>query len=264
LPKKASKTNTFSQFLSYSIVSRKTQTAILFNWLIFSVLELLCHLSVLTVVMKQLGRKKIILVDDNVICREALKLLFNEASGFQLVACYSYLEELKAADGMNSADLFLLSYTLPYEELLTVADWLKKKYSDIPSVLIKAGKGDSVVSQCIAKGIKGIIWKSDSTSELLFACNKILKGESYLRMNETDLKLNSNNLKNNNDYLDKISARELTVLKLFAKGYSYKQIGEELSISPRTVESHKINILSKLGLDSLKTLIGYAVKNNIV
>ncbi|WP_297098299.1 response regulator transcription factor [uncultured Draconibacterium sp.] len=214
--------------------------------------------------MNQSERKKIILVDDNTICREALKLLFNEASGFQVVACYTSLDEIKNAEDLDSGELFLLSYTLPFEDLIPVADWLKKRYTDIPAILINVGKADNVVLQGIMNGIKGIIWKSDSTGELLYACNKILNGDRYLRINERDLKSDTAKLKTNKEYLDKISTRELTVLKLFAKGYSYKQIGEELSISPRTVESHKNNILVKLGIGSLKELIGYAVKNNIV
>ncbi|QIA08193.1 response regulator transcription factor [Draconibacterium halophilum] len=200
--------------------------------------------------------------EDNDICREALKLLFNEASGFQIVASYSFFDELKTADELNDAKLFLLSYSLPFEVLISVAELLKKRYADIPAILINVRKADNVVLQCIMNGIKSIIWKSDSTGELLFVCHKLLNGERYLRINESELY--AGNFKNESEYLDKISARELTVLKLFALGHSYKLIGEKLNISPRTVESHKNNIQAKPELSSLKELIGYVIKNNIV
>ena len=227
-------------------------------------MELLCQNVVVSIVLNRNERKKIVLVDDNVLCGEALKLLFNVESGFQIIEGISSLDKLKRSKQIYKANLVLINSGLPFEIIVPVSNFLKNSFPAIPVVLVNVRKADQLTIQCIINGIMGIVWLSDSTEQLLYVCNKVLDGERYFGLSESELETYVNNLKNNNKPLDKITGRETTVLKLFAQGDSYKQIAEKLEISPRTVESHKNNILSKLGLGSLKELISYAIKNNVV
>lgn len=213
--------------------------------------------------MNQSEKRKIILVDDNFICRQALKLLLNETSDFFVLTEISTYKELKVHKALSAANLIFLNYTLSYEMIVAVTEYLKDNYPEIPSILFNTQKADQVVLQCLMNGVKGIVWKTDSIGELLLVCNKVLNGERYLGKKEAEINSHENNMKKHLELLDLLSEREVTVLQLFAHGHSYKKIGEELDISPRTVESHKNNILAKLGLGSLKELISYAIKNNI-
>ncbi|MDX8339536.1 response regulator transcription factor [Draconibacterium sp. IB214405] len=227
-------------------------------------MELLFKVIVVNEVMNQTESKKIVLVDDNVFCGEALNLLLNDESGFQIVAEISTLEKLQASTILPQADLVLLNAGLSIEKIIPITEFLQQLPSETATILFNAKKVDQVVVQCVMNGIKGIVWSTESMSKLIVVCNKVLAGERYLGLNESELKSFSSNPQKGNDNLRKITEREMAVLKLFAHGSSYKQIGEELNISPRTVESHKNNILAKLELGSLKELIAYAVKNNIV
>lgn len=231
-------------------------------------MELSYGYFVLKGVMNRTERKNITLVDDNVICREALKLLFNRTSDFKVCAEFSTFKELEANKDLIRTDLIFLSYSLPFEMIARVTEFLKDLHPGIPTILYNAGKADEIVLQCVMNGVKGIVWKTDSTGELLFVCQKILRGERYLGNIEAEFNLpgevQTRDLRQHIHLLERISERELSVLKRFARGYSYKKIGEELNISPRTVESHKNNILAKLGLGSLKELISYVIKNNVV
>lgn len=214
--------------------------------------------------MNRLDRKKIVLFDDNVICREALKLLLKEATNFDVLTEISNAKELKAFKDMNAVDLIFLSYSLQSEMIGAVTKFLKDNYPQIPTILYNTSQADHVVLQCLTNGVKGIVRKTDSVDQLIIVCNKALNGEQHLGNIEIDIKILESRRSQPISLLEELSTRELTVLKLFAHGLSYKKIGEELHISPRTVESHKINILAKLGLGSLKELIAFAVKNNIV
>lgn len=223
-------------------------------------MELLSLIIVLNQVMNQTGRKKIVLVDDNVLCIEALKLLINKESGFQIIDEISTLTGLESYNNLHRIDLFLLNAGLPFEKIIPITVFLKKATPEIPAILFNARKPDQLVLQCVMNGIRGIVWLSDTTSRLFFVFHKVLNGERYLGVNESEI----HKLKIAGNQLEKISDRELTVLKLFALGNSYRQIADALNISPRTVESHKNNILTKLELGSLKELIAYSIKNNII
>ena len=213
--------------------------------------------------MKRPKRKKILLINDNTLCGEVLKSFFDRENGFQIIDEIATLAKLRLSNNVLHADLFLLSAGFPFEIIIPLIKFLSHKAPNIPVVLFNARNADQVILQCVRYGIKGIVWIFDSSSQLIFVCNKVLGGERCLGLKESQLELTATHHRKSNEYLNKITERELSVLKLFALGYSYKKIGEELSISPRTVESHKNNILAKLHLKSLKELIAYAIKNNL-
>ncbi len=109
---------------------------------------------------------------------------------------------------------------------------------------------------------------------MLDALQKAANGENYVNIpeylqNQKNLGVNKEflphyKLKSNKNGFSVLSDREIEVVKLFAEGNSYKAIAEKLHISPRTVESHKKNILAKLNLDSIVDLAKFALKHNLV
>jgi DNA-binding NarL/FixJ family response regulator len=115
-------------------------------------------------------------------------------------------------------------------------------------------------------GADGILGKNNTADQLFEAIDVVISGEKYI--NGPVSKITSKVLHHADDY-DKrdfagLSERETDVMKLFAAGYSYKEIGIQLHISPRTVETHKNNILSKLELESLADMIKYAIRHELI
>lgn len=119
----------------------------------------------------------------------------------------------------------------------------------------------------IALGVNGLIFSNAGGKELLQAVETLKNGEDYfppkvwlmlkdyLRKRKKDIK-----------YIEEestLTLREISILKHFCKGYSYKEIGARLNISPRTVESHKKNISTKLNIRSTAEMVEYAIQNNL-
>jgi DNA-binding NarL/FixJ family response regulator len=157
---------------------------------------------------------------------------------------------------------------LPQKSVIAISKKLNREYPDIPLLIITVDAIEYTILQCVIHGARGLIWKSSSPEELISAINTIVAGERYFKIPES--KMVSQVIRHAQlilpevQHFIEISNRELEVLKLIADGYSYKDIGKKLNISPRTVESHKNNILSKLKLNTTADLIKYAIKHRLI
>ena len=211
---------------------------------------------------------KLLIVDDYNIFRNGLKLILENHENFEVAGEASNPEELFKILENIKPDVIVLNLMLPQKHIFSITKKLGNKYPEIPFVLLTVGADEFIILECVINGAHGILWKESTSEQLIEAINTVAAGERYLNIPES--KMVSQIIKHaridkfGEQRFSEISEREQDVLKLFAKGYSYKKIGEELNISPRTVESHKNNILSKLNLQSVTEMIKYAIKHNLI
>jgi two-component system response regulator NreC len=211
---------------------------------------------------------KILIVDDYSIFRRGLKLLLEKHSNFKVVGEALNFDDLFDLLKKVKPDVIVMDLMLPQKTVIKISKKLSREYPEIPFLIITVSAIEYTIMECIINGARGIVWKESSPEDLINAINTVASGERYFEIPESRMVTQvfqhmQNSLHDKNDFTE-ISEREQEVLTYFAKGYSYKQIGEKLSISPRTVESHKNNILSKLNLHSTAELIKYAIKHNLI
>ena len=141
--------------------------------------------------------------------------------------------------------------------------WLK----NIPVFIIARPDFSVCFQDYLRLGVKGIVLNNVSPEDLLKAIKKVCNGmEQYPSLylnNEDELNSMSSNDLDTIANKKSLTDRESLILRHLGQGMSYKQIGQKLYISPRTVESHKRNILAKLGLKTTVELIKYSMQNNI-
>ena len=210
---------------------------------------------------------KLLIVDDYNIFRSGLKLILEKQINFEVVGEALNPSELFLLLENIKPDVIVLNLMLPQKHIFSITQKLSNKHPNIPFVLLSGGGDEFSILECVINGARGILWKESTTEQLVIAINTVASGEKYLFIPEYKL-VNKiiehiDNTSSDKYSFSEISAREQDVIKLFAKGYSYKRIGKELNISPRTVESHKKNILSKLDLNSVTEMIKYAIKHNL-
>lgn len=211
---------------------------------------------------------KAILVDDNLIFRDCLKDHLNRSGSIEIISSIHSLDEfMKSCESFNF-NLVYFNYEIETKFLTTATGFLLENYPDKPFILFNTSELDSKVFDCVSNGLMGIAWKDNSIHDLIHISNKVMEGERYYGGRESELIFkalaHAQNKRQKLESIAELTDREIDVIQLFTKGYSYKQIGETLNISPRTVESHKKNILSKLNLNSLIELVAYSIKNNII
>jgi DNA-binding NarL/FixJ family response regulator len=218
--------------------------------------------------MKQSKKNNTVLVDDCLLFREGIKLILDKKSNLTIAGEVSDLENLNFILDSTEINLIVISLLLPHKSVIDICKNLSKNYPNIPFLILPVGPLEYTVLECVINGARGIIWKDSTSGQLLEAIDTILAGDRYLNIPEALITKQviqhayHDHLGEHN--FDELTNREKEVLKHFAKGLSYKEIGYSLGISPRTVESHKNNILAKLDLSSVNEMIKYAIKHSLI
>lgn len=209
----------------------------------------------------------IVLADDHNVVRQGLRTLLEGEPGFEVVG--------EASDGHGAVDLvsslqpdvLVIDLMMPNLNGLEVVRQVGKKFPTTRSIILSMHSNESYVVQALKYGAAGYVLKESIADELVRAINEVSIGRRYLSppLSDQAIEAYSNKSKEHEtDPYELLTTREREVLQLAVEGYSNKEIGERLSISPRTVESHRANFKQKLGLKTQTDLIRFALKQGII
>ncbi|MBS1487188.1 MAG: response regulator transcription factor [Bacteroidetes bacterium] len=204
---------------------------------------------------------KIILVDDHRIVLDGLKSLFDNDEEFLVLAAVSSPGEALEKIKYQQPDILLTDYTLPGMTGLELCNQVKEKYPAIKRVILSMHDEGHLVKQIIKEGVDGYLLKSIQQNELKNALCQIMNGLPYISPEITKQLMSG--LAHEDKY-ELLTEREQEILKLIVKELSNKQIADRLSISERTVETHRKNIFRKTNTTSLVGLVKFAFAHNIV
>jgi DNA-binding NarL/FixJ family response regulator len=213
---------------------------------------------------------KIVLVDDHNIVRDGFKNLLMNLSDIKVVGEASTGGDLFNLLQKIIPDILLMDITLPNMNGIVITEKLKIDYPDIKVIMLTANVDDESVFDSFKAGAVGYLPKNIQYEELVEAIREVAEGKEYVAKSISDVVLknyfNRDKINNNKQFRSKheLTKRELQVIELFAGGFSYKEIADQLNISTHTVESHKKNILEKLELNSIVDLVKYAIKHGII
>jgi len=210
-------------------------------------------------------------VDDHQIVRDGIFALLIKEREIEIVGEASNGDELFEKLKFIKPDIIILDISLPKMSGIEIAGILKKDYPDLRIIVFSSYTDEETIFKSIRAGAKGFLPKDSMREDLVEAIKKVHQGFEYLseKIPNTILmdyikKSGSKDDKYNNTKLGNLTKREREILKLIADGLSYKEVGAELFISVRTVETHKNNILQKLELKSTIDLVKFAIKNDLI
>jgi len=209
---------------------------------------------------------KIAIVDDHKIVRDGLKLMTLGQKNIEIVfeadSGKMLFEKLKH----QKINLLVLDISMPEMSGMEITEKLVKENPEIKILILSANDDGNTILSVIEKGAKGFLSKDTSKDEFLKAINLVCNGEEYFgdSISKTIYNIFVKKVNTNSNVENVLSDREVEIIKLFSDGMTYSEIGEKLFISPRTVETHKRNIMRKLELNSSVELVKYAIKNKII
>jgi DNA-binding NarL/FixJ family response regulator len=212
---------------------------------------------------------KVVLIDDHQIVRDGIKALLQDEQDIKIVAEAQCGEDLQNIISTNDTDIILMDISLPGKSGIELCKDLMQSNPQVKVLVLSMYLNEDFIMNAIKAGAKGYLPKNTSKSELITAIQTINGGDEFFgeRVSEIILQSYMKNLKQKKEktiMLETLSKREIEILKLFAEGHTNKEIADQLSISIRTVESHKTHIMQKLNTKSTVDLIKYAIKNKIV
>jgi DNA-binding NarL/FixJ family response regulator len=210
----------------------------------------------------------IVLVDDHALLRNGLATLVrNLGHGvlFEADNGKDFIENLKPD---SLPDIVLLDINMPEMDGYQTANWIKTNQPSIKTLALSMYDDESAIIRMLKNGAKGYLLKDSEPSELQDAINAIMKKGYYYSDLVNGKLINAINkiddegsdLKN----LIKLTNREIEFLKYTCTELNYKEIADELCISPRTVDGYRTDLFEKLHVKSRVGLVIYAIKNGIV
>ena len=208
---------------------------------------------------------KILLVDDHQIIIDGIKSLLNNVENVKVAGeANNGLEAINTLKVLT-VDIVLMDIDMPKMNGIDATKYIKEKFKDTKVIILSVHCEQAMIKSLVEIDTDGYLLKNSSKEELLDAIYKVANGEKYFSSEVTLSLLNpektqSDSSKRTIDF----TRRELDVLKLLVDGYTNKQIGEKLFISHRTVDTHRTNIMKKVGVNNIAGLISFAVKTRLV
>ncbi len=208
---------------------------------------------------------RVLLVEDHRIVREGLRCLLENQDGFEIVG---EAEDGRAAVDLakhHQPDVILMDIGMPNMNGIEATRLICKDLPKVRVVAVSAHSERRTVQEMFRAGAISYVTKENSSDELLQSIHDALEGKTYLAPNITGVVVRNYvaTIAGEPGGGPDLSAREREVLQLLAEGLSAKETGHRLNISPKTVESHRRNMMAKTGFYSIAELTKYALREGI-
>lgn len=195
------------------------------------------------------------LVDDHKVVRDGIKAMLLARPDIEVVGEAANDLEAKKRIGLLQPDLCFVDLKLPDGNGAELIAELKSISPPTKFALLTADPNPTDLKKARENGALGFLTKDMETDDYFRALDALIVGKRYISSVFSDIMINSNLA---------FTPREIDVLRGFADGLTYKEIGARLDVSPRTVETHKNNLLDKMQVKSIVEMVRLAIREGIV
>lgn len=211
---------------------------------------------------------RVLIADDHNLVRKGIRSLLESAGTIEVI--------YEAADGFDAVekvvelepDIAILDLSMPRLDGVQASEHILRQGLNTQIIILSMHSDPTIVHQLLKKGVRGYLKKDALTEELILAVNSAVQRKTYLSptISEDVMPLllfssGENALENPADLL---TPREREVLQLIAEGHTNQSTAHTLGISVKTVEKHRANVMSKLNVSDLPSLIRKAIKHKLI
>jgi DNA-binding NarL/FixJ family response regulator len=206
----------------------------------------------------------ILVADDHGIVRSGLRMLIDRQEGVRVVA--------EAGDGLEAVELALaerpdvaiLDVSMPRMTGLQAAREIRAQAPEIKVLLLSMHDDDRYFFEALEAGAAGYVLKRAADKDLIEAVRTVAGGRPFLSSGAQQTLMKQWLEDGQTEPQDPLTPRELEVVKLIAEAHTNRQIAEALNLSEKTVESHRGNVLAKLGMRDRVELVRYAIRRGLI
>jgi DNA-binding NarL/FixJ family response regulator len=207
---------------------------------------------------------RVLVADDHAVVRHGLRLLLDREPDLTVTA--------EATDGAQAVDLAvaggvdlaILDIAMPRMTGLQAARELSRRRPHLPTLILSMYDNDQFLFEALNAGASGYVLKSGADRNIVTACRTALAGDCFLYPSATTTLVRDYLTRAGGQPTDVLTPRETEVVKLIAEGQNSRQIATLLTISVKTVDRHRANILDKLGMRDRVELTRYAIRRGLI
>lgn len=212
---------------------------------------------------------RVLLADDHPLIRSGIATLLQSSKDIQIVGEAADGEEAIKRTGELRPDVVVIDLSMPKLSGIEATKILKRKFPEINVLVLTMHENEEYVFQILKSGASGYVLKSAGKEELSAAIRAASKGEKFFSPRISQLMAEGyvRRVDKRNSGAESqdvpLTRREREVLSLVVKGLTNQQIADQLYISPRTVDTHRTNIMQKLEIHDLANLVRYAIEHGL-
>jgi len=208
---------------------------------------------------------KIAITDDHEMIRNGIDALLENHPEVSIIGKYANAEATISALKNTHPDVLLLDINLPDIDGISLCKILLKSHPELKVIALSNFDETSFVKRMLHNGASGYLLKNTNTQELVEAIKAVLKGEQYLQKDIQKKLLNRSIGQPKKETLNiKLTRREKEVLQCIYEELTTQQIAQKLFISPKTVETHRMNLMSKFGAKNSVGIIKAALEKDLI
>lgn len=207
---------------------------------------------------------KIAITDDHIIVAEGIKTMLKTSKEIEIIQSFENLET--TFENLSDAvQVLLLDINLPDGNGIIACKELLLKHLNLKIIALTNFEDSVFIKQILKNGAMGYLLKNTSKNELTQAIIDVNDGKRYLPKNINDILLNhSIGVENSNYFIPKLTIREKEILILIVEEFTTEEIASKLFISKKTVETHRSNLIQKLGVKNVAGLVRVAIEKDLL
>ncbi len=211
---------------------------------------------------------RILIVDDHALLREGLQSLLSAEPGMKVVGTAEDADDGVDKISRLQPDVVLTDLAMPETGSVDAIRQIRKAHPDLRIIALTFHREDGYIHAALQAGADGYVLKDDSRDELVLAIRSVLAGKNYLSPAICDtviqVYLSGVQKRQLKPSWHALTRRERQVIKMIAEGLKTREIAEKLSLSPKTIEKHRTNMMNKLDLHSVSAVTLYAIQSGLI
>lgn len=205
---------------------------------------------------------RILLADDHALVRDGMKTLLKDVSDFYVAGEASNGQEVIQKVRELSPDVVIMDISMPQMTGLEATDIIQRDFPKTKVLILTMHENEDYAYQIFKSGAAGYILKNAEKKEFIDAIRTVRKGEKFFSRAVSGVM--SKNYVRKSQASIPITRREKEILRLIVDGLTNQEIADKLFISPRTVDTHRSNLMQKLEIKNTAGLVRFAIENGIV
>jgi DNA-binding NarL/FixJ family response regulator len=209
---------------------------------------------------------RVLIADDHALVRAGVRALVEKIDGVKVVAETGNGHEIIPLTEQHQPEIVLLDISLPGVNAFDILDQLGRGFPGVRVIVVSTHDSEEYAAQAIRAGAVGYLPKSAAGSELALAIDAVKRGEKYLspKLSHAAVFDHLRSASPSSDAMVELTPRQHQVLKLIADGHSTREIARRLEISVKTVETHRSQLMERLNIHDVASLVRYAIRMGLV